>query len=341
MRVRIRTAARRVRDRLPWGREAEQEPIAEEANDTRPVPRSVEPSDLPELLEADDIETMRVGIGRLVVLPELPRDDAATITTVLVGRLEDDEFAVRQAALRGLEAVAEVHPSLVDDHAPAIARRLGSIQEFVRRQCVAVMGTLVVESPDRAALVYPFLGHHDRLVRTAALRVLVAAADTEPVVMAPVARFIEAELDSPSVDHDILVEAASALDRSHPGTMAEQAPAVLDWLPAMDRAVERAAVRYLLAIDRTDEAIADRVVEAFLRAIATSAFEDRDRLVDRVVSLGVDRTETVTSWAETRTEWERITVAAAIDERRSDEAARRVIDAVVRDEDRFAPVLSG
>lgn len=340
LRARIRTAVRSVRDRLSWGEDQSVEMSTDDTADRRPVPRTVDPDELPALLEAEDIETMRVGIGRLVVVaPELPSDAAAAITTILVNRLADDEFAIQQAALRGLEAVANAYPSMVDEHAPTIASRLASIQEFVRRQCVDVMVAIVIESPARAALVYPFLDHHERLVRTAALRVLVEAAAVEPVVIATVGKFVETELESPSVDRELLVDAAVALERSHPGTMADLTPVVVDWLPAMEQSVERAAIRYLLAVDHHGEPIADRVLTALLRAIAVDAIEDRDQLVERVVALGADRTDTVATWAETRTEWERLSVAAAIDERRTDPPAMRVIEAVVRDDDRFASVI--
>ena len=271
----------------------------------------------PELLESGDREAMQRAVGWLASVPEIPFTVAEAALDACLEQLNADGFPIRRSAYRGIKAIHEYHPELVEAELPAIAEGIDERYLIVQEACASTVTDILNRSPARASVIYPYLTKAAKSTRDLALEVLIRVAKQHPIVLEPVDPFLRAQFQEPTVERTLLIEAAVARSAVNSNSIAEAVPIVVTWLPTTDRELEEAIIQLLTTWGLAPEEGADRVIRTMLTYLSTGdrpyKFEAATWLVhtlrtDPALSTFVE------AWRYNADEWDRLRVAVAIDE---------------------------
>lgn len=313
------------------------EPAASELS----VPATVDLARAPMMIETGDRDDVNRAVGWLLTAPTLPEDVAEATMQACLARLDDEAFSIERLAYRGISAVGEHHPALVEPHVQTVARGLGERYVVVRDACA----TLLVEScrrdPRLTGAVYPYLLSEHDPTRTAAFGVVVDVGRAHPVVLCSIDPFLRDQLATPSVPRPQLVDAYLCCSERDPAVLGEAIPHLIDWLPTTDRDLEEAIVRAVTTWGDVPAEGGDLIVRTCLSYLSARDRPHRlaaSRWVVDAVTTEPDLGSVIEAWRYDTDEWERLRVAAAIQEGTEDGLAV-VGEQLVRGDDTFAADL--
>lgn len=353
MATRSRLTARQTLDRLRrravqfarrlWGDDSTDpaEEPGEDDTERLPPASDVDLDAIPDLLADEDRAAVNRAVGWLVTVPELPEGIAEEAVDVCLGRITAESFPIKRLAYRALTAIHDHHPHLIQAGVPTLAAGLGDRYVVVQEACGDLLIQVCTESPRFTSVIYPALLPGAETNREQAMNVLLAIGERHPVVLTAVDPLFRAELAEPTLPRALIVRGLLIRHDREPHLIRHHLSQLVTWLPTTDRALEDTVVAAILTTDSVPDGSDDRIVRSLLSYIASGEREHRGDACHWLADVGAEAAgfeHAATAWQDETPEWERVRVAAAIDE--VDPAgASPLLEAVLKSDDRMTDAI--